>query len=483
MPYKSNAELPESVRNSVPEHGQTIFRKAYNSAAKQYGTDNEARLMKVAWGAVKNVYEKKDEKWVLKEGKSAISDAITPQTHSHILDGWIPVAKVGQAVRMKNPEDYPDSLPVVFPTAEGFEKAVETFKESKKKGYVSKNHSEVLDGLEMLAQKFEYPFLYAKFNTEGEAAIKDPGSTGRSIDATVFGTEEYLLTDFIVPGVSVLYEPHTPACTSEMGCASFVGVSKVDTKIDFDLAVLNNKAELVKIRDVNLYLDKTQMKDEKSLKDALLGEVAYLGYETICMFLEHDPSLRIGDILPSDTKPVHTIQIAISAKDKTELEYHGGDIKKMGKEEEPVTYTGDQTKEMIASAVAEVTEKLDNAHAVEVTKLKEEGETKIKGMETEQEAAIKEAQEAAFKRATLIEGFKQKYNPSEEVLKKVEELKTPEDMLEFLNAMETPAAPGASSVGISSTSGGESDVEKIEEIGGFDARKGEFAPAFREVKK
>lgn len=65
MPYKTNADLPKSVKDNIPEHAQTIYREAFNSAHKEYGTEEQAA--KVAWSAVKNEYKKNDDgKWVKK---------------------------------------------------------------------------------------------------------------------------------------------------------------------------------------------------------------------------------------------------------------------------------------------------------------------------------------------------------------------------------------------------------------------------------
>lgn len=63
MPYERRRELPKQVRNNIPKHGQDIYRKAYNSAYKEYGRDEE-RAGRVAWAAVKKKYEKgKDGHW------------------------------------------------------------------------------------------------------------------------------------------------------------------------------------------------------------------------------------------------------------------------------------------------------------------------------------------------------------------------------------------------------------------------------------
>jgi len=56
MPYKTNKELPRSVRMRFTEHAQTTFRKAFNSAHKQY--NSEAMAFKVAYSAIKRAKKK-----------------------------------------------------------------------------------------------------------------------------------------------------------------------------------------------------------------------------------------------------------------------------------------------------------------------------------------------------------------------------------------------------------------------------------------
>jgi cation transport regulator len=72
MPYKKNKELPEDIKDNLPEHAQEIWREAYNSAWDQYedpeeredpDEDRETVAIQVAWSAVKNEYEKVDGKW------------------------------------------------------------------------------------------------------------------------------------------------------------------------------------------------------------------------------------------------------------------------------------------------------------------------------------------------------------------------------------------------------------------------------------
>ena len=74
MPYQSNHDLPDSVRHVLPEHAQSIYRKAFNSAFEQYRDPKARRFAdesgeqvacKVAWSAVKREYEKDESngKW------------------------------------------------------------------------------------------------------------------------------------------------------------------------------------------------------------------------------------------------------------------------------------------------------------------------------------------------------------------------------------------------------------------------------------
>lgn len=76
MPYAARADLPESVTGVLPAHAQDIYKEAFNSAYDQYkdasdrkgDDDRETVAHKVAWAAVKNVYEKgTDDKWHRKE--------------------------------------------------------------------------------------------------------------------------------------------------------------------------------------------------------------------------------------------------------------------------------------------------------------------------------------------------------------------------------------------------------------------------------
>jgi cation transport regulator len=66
MPYKTDRELPEAVKDNLPKHAQDIWREAYDSAYDEYGDpkkrrskeNNEATAARVAWAAVEREYHK-----------------------------------------------------------------------------------------------------------------------------------------------------------------------------------------------------------------------------------------------------------------------------------------------------------------------------------------------------------------------------------------------------------------------------------------
>jgi len=78
MPYKNLKDLPESVQKNLPEHAQEIYLEAFNNAWDQYakpedrkgGASREETAHKVAWSAVKHVYEKEEKSgnWKVKKG-------------------------------------------------------------------------------------------------------------------------------------------------------------------------------------------------------------------------------------------------------------------------------------------------------------------------------------------------------------------------------------------------------------------------------
>jgi cation transport regulator len=78
LPYKKVKELPASVQENLPGHAQEIYLEAFNHAWDQYanpedrrgGASREETAHRVAWSAVKNVYEKEEKSGMwMKKGR------------------------------------------------------------------------------------------------------------------------------------------------------------------------------------------------------------------------------------------------------------------------------------------------------------------------------------------------------------------------------------------------------------------------------
>src|SRR5512143_2118015 len=63
---KDKTEIPSTIMRS-DKHAQDIWKKAHDSAVKTYGEGGSAH--RVAYAALKHVYEKKGNKWVKKAHK------------------------------------------------------------------------------------------------------------------------------------------------------------------------------------------------------------------------------------------------------------------------------------------------------------------------------------------------------------------------------------------------------------------------------
>ncbi|KFN42821.1 putative cation transport regulator ChaB [Arenimonas oryziterrae] len=69
MPYKSIQDLPDSVREHLPDHAQEIYKEAFASGWREHAHAEERRdsasreetAHKIAWAAVKHTYEKGDD--------------------------------------------------------------------------------------------------------------------------------------------------------------------------------------------------------------------------------------------------------------------------------------------------------------------------------------------------------------------------------------------------------------------------------------
>jgi len=70
MPYRTNADLPVSVRAHLPHHAQDIYREAFNHAYAAHAGEGrqEEAAHRIAWAAVKRSYAKAGDNWVARSG-------------------------------------------------------------------------------------------------------------------------------------------------------------------------------------------------------------------------------------------------------------------------------------------------------------------------------------------------------------------------------------------------------------------------------
>jgi cation transport regulator len=66
MPYRTNEDLPHSVRSHLPDHAQDIYREAFNHAfaARAGESRQEEAAHRIAWAAVKRAYVKVGNSWI-----------------------------------------------------------------------------------------------------------------------------------------------------------------------------------------------------------------------------------------------------------------------------------------------------------------------------------------------------------------------------------------------------------------------------------
>jgi cation transport regulator len=70
MPCLVSADLPASVRQSLPAHAQGVYRQAFNSAFATRSDDSRQEKVAhwIAWAAVKHAHVKSGDFWVARTG-------------------------------------------------------------------------------------------------------------------------------------------------------------------------------------------------------------------------------------------------------------------------------------------------------------------------------------------------------------------------------------------------------------------------------
>jgi len=72
MPYSSIRQLPDPVKHSLPIEAQEIFKDAFNHSYEKYSATDEVICFKIAWAAVKRIYEKQGDHWVRRPARKRV---------------------------------------------------------------------------------------------------------------------------------------------------------------------------------------------------------------------------------------------------------------------------------------------------------------------------------------------------------------------------------------------------------------------------
>ncbi len=84
----------------------------------------------------------------------------------------------------------------------------------------------------------------------------------------------------------------------------------------YDVTVINGSGLRVKTGEDWMYLQPEEMLNAELVKEKLAREMAYRGIGKHEIFL-HNPDLKIGDLIPEEIVPIHTVTIAVSQERET----------------------------------------------------------------------------------------------------------------------------------------------------------------------
>jgi cation transport regulator len=379
MPYKNNSELPAQTEG-LPAHAKDIWRKTFNSAAKEYGKKNEIRLFKIAWAAVKREYKRdENKKWIEKKGIKAASEE-TIKTHKYTTDDWVRIGKVDQGA-VGNNTKRPLKIGLdAFKAAEGTWDG----------GRISINHGASFEGHTILDEKFDGEFLYAKFDEDVIRELNSPKCTGGSIEALDFEYDaKGVLIDMAGTGYGITYKGTNPICTPEMGCAGIVASLEDDipTKDREEDAVITGGLDAVTEIEPQNHVISQKGGDREGMEDKKIDEsVSYTGKQ-------------VDD----------RIEAALAEQKETLDNAH------------EVAITGQKTE-----------------YETKAETLKKDYDGKMEALKTEGNIEKEEAIKVAEEKATIIAELKHKGMLSEEAIKQVETLDL--NALQVFNSLNIPAA-------------------------------------------
>ena len=345
MPYEKNADLPKSVRSSLPDAAQTIYRKAYNSADKSNPDYDEERLAKIAWGAVKRVYHKSDDTWVRSE---LIGADIPPESYD-------PITHIVKAIKIGTVAHTPEGVPF-----ECTEPWLQAHAGDWIDGALIANHNGPMSQRfgDITRAWWETPFVMMEIgnmDTDAQERMMSDQHTGFSFDAVGYpdDPDNVMGTD-----LSILFFPHYPACPATEGCglaselknesqshnpetdvknediSKHIGSEAMAEDRTYTSAEIESMKEAAAIAATKLATLEAEAKTHDTERDALKAEIAERT-DKISELMEHADTLFAEDAVEKrvedakatmfsaediETAKTEAVTEAIAAeKEKTEL--------------------------------------------------------------------------------------------------------------------------------------------------------------------
>jgi len=284
--------------------------------------------------------------------------------------------------------------------------ALESCAESWIDGIATVNHKVQVDG-KISEAWFKDPYVYATFgglSQETIDVINSPAYRGvsqESMPLTIVNSTD--VTELKGTGCTFVIFPEKPACSIAAGCgviaSTTVAVSEDEERHDFDIATVNNAGTRVKVREMSVWLYGEDRKDPEGLKRRITQEVGFSGLGIYFVY-DGDESLSLGDEIPDDREPKHTVTINVSnspifnfplytSPENVQLNSSGGIDLSDNEKTTQLESTLKQKDVLISTRDQEIADLKST-----VTKLEGELKTKDEGMASTVQAAVKAALES-----------------------------------------------------------------------------------------
>lgn len=153
---------------------------------------------------------------------------------------------------------------------------------------------------------------------EGVSQESDPIEVSET-PSYVNGQEVYDVTKLNGRGAAIVIYPFKPRCPLNEGCGVLTSSEVIETddagnttsiSYEYDLGRMNNKGNIVKIREFTIWLSGSEMNNEDVKKERILMEASYGQLGSFDVY-DRNPDLAVGDEMTL-AQPIHTVEVTVS---------------------------------------------------------------------------------------------------------------------------------------------------------------------------